>query len=90
MGVFKPNAQNIKTFILSKVLQRFQPNFAQRQRPQSSLRGWSQYAPDKSNMADGRHFEKKTVKSPYLSNRLTDFDEIWHGDADWPLRGTDR
>ena len=26
----------------------------------------------------------KTVKSPYLRNRLTDFDEIWHGDADWP------
>ena len=25
----------------------------------------------------------KTVKSPYLSNRLTDFDEIWHVDADW-------
>ena len=24
----------------------------------------------------------KTVKSPYLRNRLTDFDEIWHGDAD--------
>jgi len=28
IGVFKPNAQNIKTFILSKVLQRFQPNLA--------------------------------------------------------------
>jgi len=26
----------------------------------------------------------KTVKSPYLRNRLTDFDEIWQGDADWP------
>ena len=25
----------------------------------------------------------KTVKSPYLSNRLTDFNEIWHADADW-------
>jgi len=25
----------------------------------------------------------KTVKSPYLRNRLTDFDEIWHGDAHW-------
>jgi len=23
----------------------------------------------------------KTVKSPYLGNRLTDFDEIWHADA---------
>jgi len=29
----------------------------------------------------------KTVKSPYLRNRLTDFDEIWHADADWPYTG---
>jgi len=29
----------------------------------------------------------KTVKSPYLRNRLTDFGEIWHGDADWPPTG---
>ena len=29
----------------------------------------------------------KTVKSPYLRNRLTDFDEIWHVDADWPPTG---
>ena len=35
-------------------------------------------------MADGRHFEK-TVKTPYLCNRLTDFDEIWQGDANSPL-----
>ena len=26
----------------------------------------------------------KTVKSPYFCNRLTDFDEIWHGDAHSP------
>ena len=31
-------------------------------------------------MADGRHFEKN-VKSPYICNRLTDFDEIEHVDA---------
>ena len=37
-------------------------------------------------MADGRHFEK-TVKLPYLSTRLTDFDEIWHAGADWPPTG---
>jgi len=29
----------------------------------------------------------KTVKSPYLCNRLTDFGEIWHDDADWPPIG---
>jgi len=36
-------------------------------------------------MADGRI--SKTVKLPYLRNRLTDFGEIWHGDADWLLTG---
>jgi len=29
IGVFKPNSQNRKTYILSKILHRFQPNFAQ-------------------------------------------------------------
>jgi len=28
----------------------------------------------------------KTVKSPYLRNRLTDFDEIWQADAGANLR----
>ena len=79
IGVYKSNAQNIKTFILSKVLQWFQPNLAQRYRPPSSLRGWSQYTPDKSKMAGGRHF-----KSPRVSNRLTNFGDIWHGDTNWP------
>jgi len=32
----------------------------------------------------GRPPFKKSVKSPYLCNRLTDFDEIWQRDADWP------
>jgi len=41
----------------------------------------------KSKMADGRPFEKKPVKSSYFSNRRTDFDEIWHGDANWPPTG---
>ena len=84
-GVFKPNTQNIKTFILSKVLQRFKPDIAQRYRPPSSLRGSSQYTPDISKMAEAAIL--KIVKSPYLSNRLTDFDEIWHADADWPPTG---
>jgi len=29
----------------------------------------------------------KTVKLPYLCNRFTDFDEIWHGDAHSALTG---
>ena len=36
-------------------------------------------------MANDRHFEKKTVKWPYICNRLTDFDEIWHDDTHLPL-----
>jgi len=33
IGIFKLNIQNIKTCILSKLLHRFKPNFAQWQRP---------------------------------------------------------
>jgi len=29
----------------------------------------------------------KTVKLPFLCNRLTDFDEIWQGDANWLATG---
>ena len=32
----------------------------------------------------------KGVKSPYLCNRLTDFDEIWHDDAHCRLQRIDR
>ena len=39
IGIFKPNSQNIKTGILSKPLHRFQPNFAQWQRPTNALCG---------------------------------------------------
>ena len=49
----------------------------------SGHRGWSQEAPNKSKMADGRLW-KRTVKSRYLCDRLTDF-LIWYGDAYWPL-----
>jgi len=35
---------------------------------------------NKSKMADGRHLGK-IEKSPYLGCGLTDFDQIWHGDA---------
>jgi len=34
-------------------------------------------------MADSRHLKK--LKNCYLSNRLTNFDEIWYGDAHWPF-----
>jgi len=37
IGVFKPNELNIKSFMLLKLLHRFQPNFAS-----SGRGGWSQ------------------------------------------------
>jgi len=42
IGIFKLNVQNIKIYILSKLLRRLQPNCAQSQRPPNTLRGWSQ------------------------------------------------
>jgi len=35
-------------------------------------------------MTDGSHFENR--KAPYLRIRLTEFDEIWYGDANWALK----
>jgi len=44
IDIFKLNVQNIKTCILSKLLHRFQPNFAQWQRLPNTLHGWSKQA----------------------------------------------
>jgi len=44
IGIFKLNAQNIKICILSKLLRRLQPNFAQSQRPPNIPRGRSEHA----------------------------------------------
>ena len=41
IGIFKPKWKNIESFMLSKLLHRFRPNFAQRWRPSSGRRGWS-------------------------------------------------
>ena len=41
IGIFKLNVQNIKIRILSKLLHRLPPNYAQSQRPPNILRGWS-------------------------------------------------
>jgi len=83
IGIFIRNSASIKTGILLKLLHRFQPNFALWQKPLNSLRGWSKRAYNKSNMADGCHFEKKVEKS-YLSSDLTDLHEIVQDDAHWP------
>ena len=88
IGVFNPNSQNRKTCILSKLLHRFHPTFAQWQRPPNDLRGWCRHTHNKSKMAGGRYLGK-IKKSPYLGRGLTDFDEIWHSDVvrpSWPFR----
>jgi len=43
------------------------------------IAGGPNTAANKSEMADGRHFEKSQIV--ILRNRLTAFDEIWRGDA---------
>ena len=56
------NVQNIKTFILSKLLNRFQPNFASR--PQVVIVD----GPNKSKMVDGRHFGRPLNR--YISTTI--------------------
>ena len=82
IDVFKPNGQNIESFMLSKLLHRFQPNFA----PffhQVVVVGGPNRRPTNPRWRTAAIL-KKSVKSLYLCNRLTDFDEIWHDDAYWP------
>ena len=43
IGIFKqPNSHNIETHMSSKLYSRLQPDFAQKERPLSDVRGWSQ------------------------------------------------
>ena len=68
--------------VLWKLLHRFQSNFANWQRPPSTLRGWSKYAISKFKMADGRHLGKPKHRH-YLNNRFADFGKIQQDDAEW-------
>ena len=70
--------------MLSKLLHRFQRNFAQRDRDHQELAvGGPNRRPTNPRWRTDAIL-KKTVKSPYLSNRLIGFDEIWHAGGDWP------
>jgi len=71
IGAFKPNSQNIKC-ILSKLLHRFQPNFAQWKRSPNVLHGWSKHAHNRSKRVYSYHFEKdrKIAISQQWFNRL--------------------
>jgi len=81
---FKRNAQNIEICILSKLLHRFQPNFAQHKRPPSAHRRWYKYGPTNPRWRTAAIPSAilETARSSYIRNRVTDFDEIWHDDAE--------
>ena len=71
IGVSKSNS-----CILSKLVYRFQPNFAQWQRPPNALRGWSRHTHYKFKMAYGRHLGKIVIS-------LLPFERFWHNLALW-------
>jgi len=80
IGIFKkPNAQNIPTFKLS-YYQNYKSNPTKFCTVIKTTKYSSRVVPfffHKSKMVDGCHLEKD--KSLYLSNSLTDFDTILHG-----------
>ena len=47
--------------------------------------GWSQSAPNKSKMADGRHFEKKPLNCYISVTVWLILMRFWYSDAYWPL-----
>jgi len=53
IGSFKPNAKNIETCTLSKLLHQFKPTFGEK--TPSTHRMWSKYVPNTFKMADGHH-----------------------------------
>jgi len=69
IGIFKPNAQNVETCTLSKLLNRFQP---------SAHRGWSRYAPNKS-----KRWTAAVLKKNDKSLSPQPFDRFWLNLASW-------
>ena len=59
------------------------PTFSRFSRTQTCKEGEMDRHRAMASTADAQHRAVKTVKSPYLCNRSTDFGEIWHGDAYW-------
>ena len=86
IGVFKPNSRNRKTciFYQSYCIDSNQILHSDKDHQMPFVSAANTH--NKSKMADGRHLEKS---SPYLGHSLTDFDQIWHGDAvqpSWAIR----
>ena len=81
---FQAKLANIKTGILSKLLHRFQPNFAQWQRPTNTLRGWSKYCYTRNSAKTNPRWRtaaiwKNRKSAIYLRKFSTDRHEIGHG-----------
>ena len=79
IGIFRLNAQNIKTCLLSKLLHRFKPNFAQWQTTKIHFVG----GPNRriTNPRWRTAAILKNRKRPYLRNGSTKLHKIWHRDS---------
>ena len=84
IDVFKPNGQNIESFMLSKLMHHFNQILHNDRDHQELVAGGPNQRPTNPRWRTAAIL-KKTVKSLYLCNRLTDFDKIWYSDAYWPL-----
>ena len=73
IGIFKPKTQHIQTFILLKLQKAIPTKFC-------TVIKTTKIFPTNPKSADGRHLKKD--KLLYLSNSLTDINEILH----WPSR----
>jgi len=82
MNRLKLNVQNIEICILSKLLHRFQPNFEKKTKDHQVLIVGGPNTPSTNPRWRTAAILEKKIKSRYLSNHLTDFDEIWHADAE--------
>jgi len=76
IGLLKLNAQNIQTFILSKPLQWFRPNFAQWYRPPNTVKTGHPKLRSTSPRWWTVAILKIIDKSISLSNHITDFDDL--------------
>jgi len=82
IGDFMTNAPKDSNFHIIETTASIATKFCTMIIPPSTLHEWSKYAPSKSKMVDGLHLEKS--KKIAICNGLTNFDEIWHGDASRP------
>jgi len=81
IGVFKPNGQNIESFILSKLLHQFQQVLQNDRDYQVFNVGYPNTRPTNPKWRTAAILRKKTVKSPYLCNRWqisVKFDALTH------------